>query len=96
MIGGLGLDRHPELLPIYFGNYRRVVYLSQTEDPATLTAAARRPPTGSASRSSTVATGFGELGSAIAGAGPTASAAVAPGTGTRLEPPAAEPLARTA
>ena len=30
---GLGMDRHPELLPIYFGNYTRLVYLSQTEDP---------------------------------------------------------------
>ena len=28
---GLGLDRHPELLATYFGNYRRLVYLSQTE-----------------------------------------------------------------
>ena len=24
---GLGLDRHPELLPMYFGNYTRLVYL---------------------------------------------------------------------
>jgi hypothetical protein len=31
---GLGLDRHPELLPLYFGNYRRVVYLGQAEDAA--------------------------------------------------------------
>lgn len=31
---GLGLDRHPELLPAYFGNYRQLVYLSQAEDPA--------------------------------------------------------------
>jgi hypothetical protein len=30
---GLGLDRHPELLSAYFGNYRRVVFLSQTDDP---------------------------------------------------------------
>ncbi|HET9680998.1 MAG TPA: DUF1638 domain-containing protein [Candidatus Limnocylindrales bacterium] len=30
---GLGLDRHPELLPLYFGNYRRLVYLAQIEDP---------------------------------------------------------------
>lgn len=30
---GLGLDRHPELLDSYFGNYRRLVYLSQTESP---------------------------------------------------------------
>ena len=29
---GLGLDRHPQLLQAYFGNYRRVVYLAQTED----------------------------------------------------------------
>jgi hypothetical protein len=37
---GLGLDRHPELLPLYFGNYRRLVYLAQTDDPE-LTARAR-------------------------------------------------------
>jgi hypothetical protein len=30
---GLGLEDHPELLPTYFGNYRRLVYLAQTEDP---------------------------------------------------------------
>src|SRR3954471_14743980 len=34
VVRGLGLDRHPELLPIYFGNYRRLLYLAQTEDPA--------------------------------------------------------------
>lgn len=27
---GLGLDRHPELMSTYFGNYQRLVYLSQT------------------------------------------------------------------
>ena len=31
---GLGLDRHPELLPMYCGNYTRLVYLSQTDDAA--------------------------------------------------------------
>jgi len=36
---GLGLDRHPELLPMYFGNYTRVVYLAQTDDPLLLAAA---------------------------------------------------------
>jgi hypothetical protein len=30
---GLGLDRWPDLLEDYFGNYRRVVYLAQTDDP---------------------------------------------------------------
>ena len=30
---GLGLDHHPELLPMYFGNYDKLVYLAQIEDP---------------------------------------------------------------
>ncbi len=30
---GLGLDRHPQLMHQYFGNYHRLVYLAQTEDP---------------------------------------------------------------
>lgn len=30
----LGLDRHPELIKDYFGNYEKVVYLAQTNDPA--------------------------------------------------------------
>jgi len=41
VVRGLGLDRHPELQPLYFGNYRRLVYLAQTDDAA-LTALARR------------------------------------------------------
>ena len=39
VIGGLGIDRHPELLPMYFGNYRRIVYLAQSDDPVALTLA---------------------------------------------------------
>lgn len=31
---GMGLDRHPELLPMIFGNYEKLVYLAQTDDPA--------------------------------------------------------------
>jgi hypothetical protein len=34
--GSLGLDRHPELAPMYFGNYRRVVYLAQAPSEASL------------------------------------------------------------
>ncbi|HTV72031.1 MAG TPA: DUF1638 domain-containing protein [Rhizobiaceae bacterium] len=30
----LGLDRHPELVRDYFGNYQKLVYLAQTDDPA--------------------------------------------------------------
>jgi Protein of unknown function (DUF1638) len=33
VIVGLGLDKHPELKPAYFGNYRRLVYLSQSTSP---------------------------------------------------------------
>lgn len=36
---GLGLDRHPELRDMYFGHYRLVVLLSQSEDPAVVAAA---------------------------------------------------------
>jgi hypothetical protein len=32
VIEPLGLDRHPELKPMYFGNYRKLIYLSQEED----------------------------------------------------------------
>lgn len=31
---GLKLDRHPQLVPQLFGNYARLVYLAQTDDPA--------------------------------------------------------------
>ena len=29
---GLGMDRHPELLPLYFGNYTKIVFLAQTRN----------------------------------------------------------------
>jgi hypothetical protein len=41
VVRGLGLDRNPQLLPVYFGNYRRVVHLAQTND-AGLEAEARQ------------------------------------------------------
>ncbi|WEX11431.1 DUF1638 domain-containing protein [Chelativorans sp. AA-79] len=30
----LGLDRHPELIGDFFGNYEKLVYLAQVDDPA--------------------------------------------------------------
>jgi Protein of unknown function (DUF1638) len=36
VVEGLGLDEHPELLPAYFGNYVRLVYLAQSRSPALL------------------------------------------------------------
>ena len=38
---GLALDRHPELRDAYFGNYTRLVYLAQTDDPALVAEAER-------------------------------------------------------
>jgi hypothetical protein len=35
---GLGLDRHPELRDTYFGNYRRLVLLTQRAEPADIAA----------------------------------------------------------
>ena len=34
IVKGLGLDRRPELEPLYFANYTRLVYLAQTDDDA--------------------------------------------------------------
>jgi len=33
VIKPMGLDRHPELRDVYFGNYTKLVYQAQTEDP---------------------------------------------------------------
>lgn len=30
----MGFDRHPELIPMMFGNYTKLVYQAQTDDPA--------------------------------------------------------------
>ncbi len=65
VIRGLGLDRHPELRPLYFGNYRRLVYLAQTDDAA-LTSAARRAARRLGLSFERRMTGHGELGTAIA------------------------------
>jgi hypothetical protein len=61
---GLGLDRHPELLPDYFGNYRRVVYLAQTDDPV-LDEAARGAATRLGLAYERRSTGLGDLASSV-------------------------------
>ena len=65
VIAGLGLDRHPELREQYFGNYVRLVYLAQIDDPA-LDAAARRAADRLGLRYERRSTGYGELATAIA------------------------------
>jgi hypothetical protein len=61
---GLGLDRHPELLPDYFGAYRRLVYLAQSDDPE-LTARARAAADRLGLEFERRATGFGDLATSI-------------------------------
>ena len=56
----LGLDRHPELLDMYFGNYTRLVYLAQT-DSAELTEQARAAAERLGLRFERVFTGMGEM-----------------------------------
>ncbi|HTS15056.1 MAG TPA: DUF1638 domain-containing protein [Candidatus Sulfotelmatobacter sp.] len=88
VVRGLGLDRHPELLTIYFGAYRRVVYLAQTDDPALLHAA-RSAATRLGLAFEVRHTGYGELATAI-----EALAAVADVSALRAAlPPAAGPVA---
>ena len=70
VIGGLGLDRHPELLPLYFGNYSRVLYLAQTDDPA-LAAVARRGARRLGLRFERRFTGYGELAPTISALRPS-------------------------
>jgi len=65
IIEGLAIDRHPELLQDYFGNYTTLVYLAQTDNPeldAAAEAAAQR--LGLAYRR--IATGYGGLASFLA------------------------------
>ncbi len=72
VIRGLGLDRHPELLHDYFGNYRRVVYLAQTDSPELL-AAARLAADRLGLAFEHQRTGYGDLATSIvAAAGPLA------------------------
>jgi hypothetical protein len=79
VIRGLGLDRHPELLAAYFGNYRRLVYLAQTDDPS-LVRAARRGARRLGLEFELRRTGYGELATTIALAtDPAAVVPAAPG-----------------
>jgi hypothetical protein len=60
VIRGLGLDRHPELFPSYFGNYRKLVYLAQSPSPESH-AHARAIAVRMALRFEYRATGYGTL-----------------------------------
>jgi Protein of unknown function (DUF1638) len=65
VIEALGIDRHPELQPVYFGNYKRLVYLAQAPGPeaeAAALAVAKRLGLELVVRQ----TGYGGLGTSLA------------------------------
>jgi len=64
---GLGINRHPELLPLYFGNYRRLVYLAQTDSPV-LRAKAKHAAERLGLAYEYRFTGYGDLQSAVSAA----------------------------
>jgi hypothetical protein len=61
----MGLDRHPELREMIFGNYRRLVYLAQTDDPELDAEAARCAERLGLAYERRV-TGYGDLAGALA------------------------------
>ena len=67
VIRGLGLDRHPELFAAYFGNYRKLVYLAQAPG-AKSEEQARAIATRMGLEFAIHRTGYGTLGTALAGA----------------------------
>lgn len=64
---GLGLDRRPEMLKTFFGNYRDLVYLAQTDSPE-LEAKAQEAATRLDLNYVYHKVGYGDLAPAIAGA----------------------------
>jgi hypothetical protein len=67
VIRGLGLDRHPELFPLYFGNYRKLVYLAQAPE-AQSQERARGIATRMGLQFEFRQTGYGTLGTALTAA----------------------------
>lgn len=60
----LGIDRHPELAAMYFGNYEKLVYLAQTDD-AGLTAKAEQAAATLGLAFERRMTGYGDLETAL-------------------------------
>jgi hypothetical protein len=64
---GMGFDRHPELVEMMFGNYEKIVYLAQTDNPA-LEAKARAGAKRLGLAFEMRKTGYGDLQGFLAGA----------------------------
>ncbi|MGR3637323.1 MAG: DUF1638 domain-containing protein [Shimia sp.] len=65
IIKPMGLDRHPELRDMYFGNYEKLVYQAQTDDAA-LTEKAKACADRLGLAFERRFTGYGDLGTALA------------------------------
>ena len=62
----LGLDRKPELLEMYFGNYKKLIYLAQTENKI-LTLKGEECAKRLGLSYERIFTGYGEMGSELQG-----------------------------
>ena len=67
ILDGMGLKKYPQMRDMLFGNYTRLMYLAQTDDPA-LDAKAEAAAEALGLRYERQATGYGELASFIADA----------------------------
>ncbi|MEL6466301.1 MAG: DUF1638 domain-containing protein [Pseudomonadota bacterium] len=72
VIKPMGLDRHPELLDMYFGNYETLVYQAQTDDPD-LTEKARAAARQLGLSFERRVTGYGDLETTLAQLSPASS-----------------------
>ena len=64
IIHGLGIDKHPELLPMYFGHYKKLTYLAQVPSEEKM-AAGRAAAHRLGLEFETHITGYGELASSL-------------------------------
>ena len=67
VVHALGIDRHPELLPQYFGHYKRLVFLAQLPPTDETTAQARSAADRLGLLLEVRHTGYGELETSLAG-----------------------------
>ena len=64
IIHGLGIDKHPELLPMYFGHYKKLTYLAQVPSEEKM-AAGRAAAKRLGLQFETHVTGYGELATSL-------------------------------
>ncbi len=77
ILRGLGIDKHPQLLPIYFGNYKKLTYLAQVASEERI-AAGRAAAERLGLAFETHLTGYGDLATSLAqAASPTTTHTIA-------------------